>query len=193
MKFTTSAIALMGASGASAFVQQSPTIRAKTTSLTSYLDDIGANAAPEAPVGFASYLDSMGSTSSRAGGAGIGNYLDSINQECNGAQGPSAPCAEAITDYMSAVASGDAPAESSTEAAHAIGNYLDHLAGQAAARLGGVGIQSYLATVATSPERAGGAGIANYLDTVRGVGTATATPTQSAPAIKVSCMFVFSC
>ncbi len=184
MKFATLAIAsIAAASGANAFVQNSPatTARSSKTSLPSYLDDIGAPANSGGSSGIANYLDSIPSTPNQLSGAGFVSYLDSIALECNGAAGPSAPCAEAITDYMTAVSSGDAP--SSSEGAAAIGNYLDHLASQAST-LSGAGIQSYLSTVATAPERMGGAGIGNYLD---GVGVnGSVVPSQSAPAVKVS-------
>ena len=198
MKFATLAIASIAASGASAFVQNSPsTSRCSKTSLPSYLDDIGAPTMSGGS-GIANYLDSVPSSSARTGGAGIGSYLDSIAVECNGVTGPSPQCAEAITDYMTAISSGDAPTSSASEGAAAIGNYLDNLASQASARMGGAGIQSYLSTVATAPERVGGAGIGNYLDSVGGVNgvngvNGSVVPSQSAPAVKVSFDISFLC
>jgi hypothetical protein len=110
--------------------------------------------------------------------------LDSINKECDTVQ-PTTKCAEAITDYMGALSSGDAPASSASAGAKAIGSYLDNLASQASTHQGGAGIQSYLSTVATAPARAGGAGIPVYLNVLNGANGSTA-PTKSAPAVKVS-------
>jgi len=174
MKFAAPIIAIISASGAHAFVQNSP-VRTKI-SLNSYLDDIGP--APPAKVsssGIGSYLDSV-TTSTALHGAGIGSYLDSVNQACDTVA--TEECADAITDYMGALSTGDAPAESASEGAKAIGSHLDSLASQASV-LGGAGIPSYLSTVATSPERAGGAGIDNYLDSVP-----SSSAVSSAPAVK---------
>ncbi|WP_208103105.1 hypothetical protein, partial [Escherichia coli] len=77
--------------------------------------------------GITNYLDGVATAPARAGGAGIGNYLDSINKECDTVQ-PTTKCAEAITDYMGALSSGDAPASSASAGAKAIGSYLDNLA-----------------------------------------------------------------
>ena len=185
MKFATPAVTLIAASGANAFVQNSP-VRVKT-SLASYLDDIGDQVVLQAPrasaSGISNYLDSVPMAPSRAAGAGIDSYLESIVSGCDAVVLPSSECAEAISGYMGALSNGNAPASSALEGAKAIGSYLDNIAGQASARQGGAGIQSYLSTVATAPERAVGAGISNYLDSVGG---GSFPNTQSAPAVKVS-------
>jgi hypothetical protein len=182
MKFTTFAIALAAAPGANAFVQKSNAHI--QTSLLGYLDNLGGAKAAPAKRGITNYLDGVATAPARAGGAGIGNYLDSINKECDTVQ-PTTKCAEAITDYMGALSSGDAPASSASAGAKAIGSYLDNLASQASTHQGGAGIQSYLSTVATAPARAGGAGIPVYLNVLNGANGSTA-PTKSAPAVKVS-------
>lgn len=183
MKFATPAIALALASGANAFVQK-PAQRSKTSLPMGYLDDLSPKAAAPARAGIASYLDSIPAAPARAAGAGLTSYLDSVNTACNGASAPTADCAEAITDYMGALSSGEEPASSAAEGAKAIGSYLDNLAGSASAHVGGAGIQSYLSTVATAPERVAGAGIGSYLDSVGGVSNGAVAP--SAPAVKVS-------
>ena len=178
MKFTTIAFAMAVASGANAFVQNSP--RVKTSSIQGYLDDIsGSTSSPKK--GIVNYLDSIPTTPTRTAGAGIGSYLDSVNQACNGASAPTSECADAITDYMGALSTGDEPASSAKEGAQTIGNYLDSMLKRNVLQ-GGPGIPTYLSTVATGPERAGGAGIANYLDSVPSASALTA----SAPAVKVS-------
>ena len=58
--------------------------------------------------GIASHIASLPSSSYRAGGAGLVNYLDGIGQACDGVK-PTSECAEAVSDYMSALSSGDAP------------------------------------------------------------------------------------
>ena len=86
----------------------------------------GAAAAPTSGSGIASYLSSMGTGSALSGGAGIpshvgaltsstqlsgagiGSYLDSISDACDAVQSTT-ECAEAISDYMGALSSGDAP------------------------------------------------------------------------------------
>ena len=94
-----------------------------------YLSDVssGATSVPTSGSGIASYLSAMGSASALSGGAGIpthvgslasGNqlsgagitgYLDVISQACDAAQPNTSECAEAISDYVGAVSSGDAP------------------------------------------------------------------------------------
>jgi hypothetical protein len=180
MKFTTFAIALAAAPRANAFVQN-PNAHVKTA-LQGYLDNLGVAAPPKR--GITNYLDGVATAPARVGGAGIGNYLDSINKECDTAQ-PTTKCAEAITDYMGALSSGDAPASSAAAGAKAIGSYLDHLANQASSYQGGAGIPSYLSTVATAPARAGGAGIPGYLNVLNSANGASVAA-QSAPAVKVS-------
>lgn len=190
MKFATPAIALYVTAGAAdAFVQKSPA-RTKTSSLSSYLDDLrGAATAPKSKSsGIANYLDSVPSTSVLPGvteesliGAEAA-YLTSLNKACDGAAEPTPDCTDAITDFMGALSSGDLPAASANEGAQAIGNYLDNLAGQAAARQGGVGIQSHLSTFAPSPQREAGMGMRSYMD---GLTTISGTVPHSAAAVKV--------
>ncbi len=181
MKFTTFAIALAAAPSVNAFVQN-PNPRVKTA-LPGYLDNLVAVLAPPKK-GITNYLDGVATAPARVGGAGIGNYLDSINKECDGGQ-PTTKCAEAITDYMGALTTGDAPASSAAAGAKAIGSYLDNLASQASSHHGGAGIPSYLTTVPTAPARAGGAGIPVYLNVLNGA-NGSSSPAQSAPAVKVS-------
>lgn len=126
MKFATLAIALFAASGVNAFVAD-PNARAKT-SLLSYLDDLGAKAKAAPRKGIANYLDTVSTAPVRAGGAGITSfvstvatnsnraagggitsYLDTINQACDAIQSDTTKCAEAISDYMGALSSGEAP------------------------------------------------------------------------------------
>lgn len=125
MKFATLAITFFAIPGIYGFVPEC-NARAKTA-LTSYLDDLSAKAAPPRK-GIASYLDTVSTAPARAGGAGIGNYLnsvatspvrnggagiinylDTINQECDAVQPDTTKCAEAISDYMGALSSGQAP------------------------------------------------------------------------------------
>lgn len=127
MKFATFAIALIAAPGVTAFVPSSNSAARIQTSLPSYLDDLSAKAAPPKK-GITSYLDTVSKAPARKGGAGIGNYLntvatgpvrtggagiinylDSINQECDVIQPDNTKCAEAISDYMGALSSGQAP------------------------------------------------------------------------------------
>ena len=127
MKFATFAIALIAAPGVTAFVPAASNSVRTQTSLPSYLDDLSAKAAPPKK-GITSYLDTVSKAPARKGGAGIGNYLntvatgpvrtggagiinylDSINQECDVIQPDNTKCAEAISDYMGALSSGQAP------------------------------------------------------------------------------------
>lgn len=176
MKFTI-AIAIASASSSTAFVQNSRI--QKISSIQGYLDDIGGGAPSPNKNGITNYLDSIPSQPTRTAGAGIGSYLDNVNQACDAT--PTSECAEAITDYMGALSTGDEPASSTVQGAQTIGNYLDNMLKRNVLQ-GGPGITSYLDAVATAPERQGGAGIGNYLDSVPSVTAIT----NSAPAVKVS-------
>lgn len=88
----------------------------------------GTVSPPTSGGGIANYLSALPVTSVRAGGAGIQshvgalpsssqlsgagipNYLDSVNQACDASSSAStSECAQAISDYASALSSGDAP------------------------------------------------------------------------------------
>eukprot|EP00986_Skeletonema_menzelii_P019538 scaffold28378_cov137-Skeletonema_menzelii.AAC.1 len=179
MKFTSSVIALVAASGADAFVPTTQT-QSITALSASYLEQLGgAKATPAA--GVKSYLDSIPAPVTRVAGAGFTSYLDTVAKGCDAVQ-PVEECAEAITNYMSAVSTGaaDPVAESPSAGAQVIGNYLDHLASQATV-ISGAGMASYLDSVPSAPSRVGGAGFASYLDSVGG---SSSTPAPSAPAVK---------
>jgi len=176
MKFTI-AIAIASATSSNAFVQNSRI--QKISSIQGYLDDIGGGAPSPNKNGITNYLDSIPSQPTRTAGAGIGSYLDNVNHACDAT--PTSECAEAITDYMSALSTGDEPASSAVQGAQTIGNYLDNMLKRNVLQ-GGAGITSYLDAVATAPERQGGAGIGNYLDSV----PSASALTNSAPAVKVS-------
>ena len=78
---------------------------------------------------------------------------------------PTAKCAEAITYYMDALSTGNAPAASSGAAAQKIGGYLDNLASGGSSRAGGSGIQNYLAAIGSSSAIQGSASaVKSYLD-----------------------------
>jgi hypothetical protein len=129
MKFATALFAFaFAAPGANAFVPESTrAMTTTTTALPSYLDDLSAKAAPPRKgitsyldtvftkparaggVGIGNYLNTVATAPARSGGAGIINYLDSINQECDAYQPDATKCAEAISDYMGALSSGQAP------------------------------------------------------------------------------------
>jgi len=179
MKFASPVIALVAASGANAFV---PTAQTKfnTALSASYLDQLGSvKASPAA--GVKSYLDSIPAPVTRVAGAGFTSYLDTVAKGCNAVQ-PIEQCAEAITNYMSAVSNGaaDPVAESPSAGAQVIGNYLDRLASKATV-ISGAGIASYLDSVPSAPSRVGGAGFVSYLDSVGGSSSKAA---PSAPAVK---------
>ncbi len=181
MKFTATAIAFIAASGANAFVPTSQSRSSSTALSVSYLEQLaGSNASPAASV--KSYLDSIPAPVTRVAGAGFTSYLDTVAQGCDAVQ-PIEQCAEAITDYMSAISNGaaDPVAESPAVGAQVIGNYLDHLASQATV-ISGAGIASYLDSVPSTPSRVGGPGMSNYIDSV--VGGSTSSPAPSAPAVK---------
>eukprot|EP00984_Skeletonema_dohrnii_P029288 scaffold19766_cov50-Skeletonema_dohrnii-CCMP3373.AAC.1 len=131
MKFTSSVIALVAASGANAFVLPTTQTQSTTALSASYLEQLGgAQKSPAA--GVKSYLDSIPAPVTRVAGSGFTSYLDTVAKGCDAVQ-PVEECAEAITNYMSAVSSGaaDPVAESPSAGAQVIGNYLDHLASQA--------------------------------------------------------------
>lgn len=192
MKFTTSVLALAVASTTEAFVQKSSSGRVSKTSIAGYLDAL----TPTATAPGISYLDGMPASSGRAGGAGLGSYLDNVNVACDG--GAPTVCADAITEYMGALSTGQEPASSSAKGAEAIGNYLDFLAGgldeaeavfksemeQVQGSSSDAGMQSYTSTVAAAPARVGGPGLGNYLDGMKS--SASSAIGQSAPAVKVS-------
>mmetsp|Transcript_7943 Transcript_7943/g.13503 ORF Transcript_7943/g.13503 Transcript_7943/m.13503 type:complete len:470 (-) Transcript_7943:198-1607(-) len=185
MKFTSSAVALVAASsGVNAFVPSTTTkIQSSTTTAlsASYLEQLGAAQSTPA-AGVKSYLDSIPAPVTRVAGAGFTSYLDSVAKGCDAVQ-PVEECAEAISNYMSAVSYGavDPVAESPAAGAEVIGNYLDRLASQATV-ISGAGMASYLDSVPSAPARVGGAGFASYLDSVGGSSSNTAAP--SAPAVK---------
>jgi len=179
MKFTSSVIALVAASGANAFVPTAQT-NSNTALSASYLDQLGSvKASPSS--GVKSYLDSIPAPITRVAGAGFTSYRDAVAKGCSAVQ-PIEECAEAITDYMSAVSNGaaDPVAESPSAGAQVIGNYLDRLASQATV-ISGAGIASYLDSVPSAPSRVGGPGFASYLDSVGGPSSKAA---PSAPAVK---------
>lgn len=181
MKFSTAAALIATAGSATAFApNQKASIR--TALSASYLEQLAGPKTPHRPTsgsGISNYLDSVPSSANRVGGAGIGSYLDSVNSACNTIV-PTDQCAEAISDYMSAVSNGVAQPEANNVAAQTIGNYLDNLAGSAPSRQGGAGIQSYLSTVPTGSSLQGGSGIHSYQDTV----ASNSAVSSSAPAVK---------
>lgn len=95
---------------------------------------------------------------------------------------PTAKCAEAITNYMDALSTGNAPAASSGAAAQKIGGYLDNLAsGGSFSRAGGSGIQNYLSAIGSSTAILGSASaVKSYLDAM----SSGATAAPAAPAVK---------
>ena len=96
-----------------------------------YLEDVSSGAAstPTSGGGIASYIGALSSTNVLSGGAGIAthvnglgsatqlsgtgisSYLDNVNQACDTSlQGDTtSQCADAISNYASALSSGDAP------------------------------------------------------------------------------------
>ena len=94
---------------------------------------------------------------------------------------PTAKCAEAITNYMDALSTGNAPAASSGAAAQKIGGYLDNLASGGSNRAGGSGIQNYLSAIGSSTAIKGSASaVKSYLDAM----SSGATAAPAAPAVK---------
>ena len=181
MKFTT-AITLLSTTGTvNAFAPNHLAATSKTV-LSSYLEQLAGPKIPHRPTagsGISSYLDSVPTSNVRTGGAGLGSYLDSIEQACDTIV-PTDHCAQVIADAMHAVSNGATQPETTGAVASAIGNYLDNLAGNAAARTGGGGIATYLDTVGGGSARVGGPGIQTYLDSV----VPSSTVKASAPAVK---------
>ena len=77
--------------------------------IASYLASLPVNNNQLSGGGITSYLSTVATNPVQTGGAGIGSYLDSITQACDAVQADKSECAEAISDYMSALSSGDAP------------------------------------------------------------------------------------
>jgi len=187
MKFSVTAVSLAALSGADAFVQRAP--QHAQTAVRSYLDDLGPGPSEPVPTntqtsgaGISSYLDSVVTAPSRAGGAGFGSYLDTISQACDAVM-PIDNCAEAITDYLGALATGDAPAASVAAGAEVIGNYLDNISRSQPSQIDGAGIPSYLDSVgsgASSPAASAPA-VKSFLDALSGSATAPVTSSSPAP------------
>eukprot|EP00970_Alexandrium_tamarense_P016403 scaffold6493_cov217-Alexandrium_tamarense.AAC.1 len=188
MKFPSTAITLLAyTTCTNAFLPSTHQKQLHTTTTNlqaSYLDNLAGAKIPKAPVsnggsGISNYLNTVPVSNARVGGAGFTSYLDAISQECD-AVAPTAQCAEAITEYLGALSSGDAPAHTTDVGAKTIGNYLDNLA-RSAPRVVGGGITGYLQALPASNGRIGGSGIQSYLSSVGG---SSAIGGSSAPAVK---------
>ena len=81
---------------------------------------------------------------------------------------------------MHAVSNGATQLETTGAETGAIGNHLDNLAGDAAARSSGGGIATYLDLVGGASARVGGPGIQTYLDSI----VPSSAVKASAPAVK---------
>ena len=77
--------------------------------IANYLDSVPTNPNQLSGGGITTYLATVATNPERVGGAGIGSYLDGISQACDAAQPDTSECAEAISDYASALSSGAAP------------------------------------------------------------------------------------
>ena len=143
-----------------------------------YLDAIPSMNTQTSAAGIASYIGAFPSSPCRIGGAGFATYLSSISQECDTIQ-PTEECAEAITDFLGAVSSGDAPPATVADGAEAIVNYLD--------------------TISRPSTSLGGSGLLGHLDSLGGESSAIvqssapATSSQSlqAPPLKILPELVF--
>ena len=78
------------------------------TGIGNYLSALPVTNARLGGGGIHSYLASVPSNSARLGGAGFAGYLDGIGQACDAVQPDNTACAEAVSDYTSALSSGDA-------------------------------------------------------------------------------------
>ena len=101
MKFTATVVALAAASGANAFIFPTSQSQSSTGLFASYLQQLSSfKARPTG--GIKGYLDSIPAPVKRVAGAGFTSYLDTVAKGCDTVQ-PIEQCAEAMTNYMSAI------------------------------------------------------------------------------------------
>ena len=83
--------------------------RAGGAGIASYLSSVPQNPTQLSGAGITAYLSTVATSPVRVGGAGIYSYLDSVSQACDAVAPDTTACAEAISDYMGALSTGDAP------------------------------------------------------------------------------------
>ena len=79
--------------------------------IANYLSALPVTSVRAGGAGIQSHVGALPSGSSQLSGAGIPSYLDSVNQACDASSqvDTTSECAQAISDYASALSSGDAP------------------------------------------------------------------------------------